>query len=86
MIGIGVSLAMTPKMAAISAFAPKDGPEAFGPAGAAAQCSALMTIATALAGVVGPVIDGAIQANSGWIATSVSVGVFAPQDGLCQDR
>jgi MFS family permease len=77
MIGIGVSLIMTPEMAAISAFAPKDDPEAFGPAGTAAQCSALLTMATALAGVVGQVTTGAIQANSGWIATSVSIGVFA---------
>lgn len=77
MIGIGVSLVMTPEMAAISAFSLKDYPEAFGPASTAAQCSALMTMATALAGVVGPVTTGAIQANSGWIATSVSIGVFA---------
>jgi MFS family permease len=68
---------MTPEMAAISAFALKDDPEAFGPASTAAQCSALMTMATTLAGVLGPVTTGAIQANSGWIATSVSIGVFA---------
>jgi MFS family permease len=80
MIGVGVSLVMVPGMAEISAFAEnkeKDDPNLFGPRGATAQCCALMTIAMAAARVVGPIIIGAIQSASGWIATSITIGVFA---------
>jgi len=80
MIGVGVSLVTVPGMAEISAFAEnkeKDDPDLFGPRGATAQCCALMTIAMAAAGVVGPIIMGAIQSASGWIATSITIVVFA---------
>jgi MFS family permease len=62
-LGIGVSLVMVHGMAEISAFAEnkeRDDPNLFGPRGATAQCCALLTIATAAAGVVGPIVIGAI--------------------------
>lgn len=80
MVGVGISLVMVPGMAEISAFAEnkeKDDPNLFGPRGATAQCCALMTIAMAAAGVVGPIVIGAIQSASGWIASSITIGAFA---------
>jgi MFS family permease len=78
-IGLGISLVMTPEMAVISIFADskaKEKPNEFGPGGATAQCCALTTIATAAAGSIGPLITGAIQSTSGWTATSIAVGAF----------
>lgn len=80
LVGLGVSLVMTPQMAEIGIFADKKAeadPSLFGAKGATAQCCALMTVATAVAGVVGPLITGAVQASSGWTATSVTLGAFA---------
>jgi MFS family permease len=80
MIGVGISLVMVPGMAEISGFAEnkeKDDPNLFGPRGATSQCCALMTIAMAAAGVVGPIVIGAIQSTSGWIASSITIGAFA---------
>jgi MFS family permease len=79
-IGVGISLVMTPQMAEIGIFADKtaeSNPDAFGPRGATAQCCALMTLSTALAGVVGPIVLGAIQSNSGWLPTTITVGAFS---------
>lgn len=80
LVGLGVSLVMTPQMAEIGIFADKKAEadaSLFGTKGATAQCCALMTIATALAGVAGPLITGAVQSSSGWTATSVTIGAFA---------